>query len=93
MLSQLLTKMDSYTLPKIKNTIDKLCGAQYFSAMKLFRGYWQIGLPEEDQEKCAIIAHKGLYQLTRMPQGLINAPVTFKRIAGSILCDLKLSWS
>ena len=87
----LLTKKDSYPLPRIDNTIDKLGGAQYFSAMDLVSGYWQIDLPEEDQEKCAIIAQSGLYQPTRMPQGLTNAPATFQRIMDSIISDLKLS--
>ena len=70
-------KKDSYPLPRIDNAIDKLGGAQFFSAMDLISGYWQINLPEEDQEKCAIIAQSGLYQPTQMPQGLSNTPATF----------------
>ena len=59
--------------------------------MDLVSGYWQIDLPEEDQEKCAIIAQSGLYQPTWMPQGLTNASATFQIIIDSILSDLKLS--
>ena len=59
-----ITKKDSYPLPRIDNAIDKLGGAQFFSAMDLISGYWQINLTEEDQEKCAIIAQSGLYQPT-----------------------------
>ena len=46
-----ITKKDSYPLPRIDNAIDKLVGAQFFSAMDLISGYWQINLPVEDQEK------------------------------------------
>ena len=73
-----VTKKDSYSLPRIDNMIDQLRGAKYFSAMDLISGYWQIELPPEEQEKCAIIAQSGLYQPTRMPQGLTNAPATFQ---------------
>lgn len=86
-----LTKKDSYPLPCIDDTIDKLGGAKYFSAMDLISGYWQIDLPAEEQEKCAIIAQSGLYQPTRMPQGLTNAPATFQQCMDSIMSDLKLS--
>ena len=86
-----ITKKDSYPLPRIDDTIDQLGGAQFFSAMDLISGYWQIDLPEEDQEKCAIVAQSGLYQPTRMPQGLSNAPATFQQAMDSILSDLKRS--
>ena len=71
-----ITKKENYPLPRIDDTLDRLGGAQFFSAMDLVLGYWQINLPEEDQEKCAIITSSGLYQPTRMPQGLCNAPAT-----------------
>ena len=43
-----ITKKDSYLLPRIDNAIDKLGGAQFFSAIDLISRYWQINLPEED---------------------------------------------
>ena len=86
-----ITKKDSYPLPRIDDTIDQLGGAQFFSAMDLISGYWQIDLPEEEQEKCAIVAQSGLYQPTRMPQGLSIAPATFQRAMDSILSNLKRS--
>jgi len=36
-------------------------------------GYWQIPMAEEDQWKTAFIRHDGMYELTRMPFGLMNA--------------------
>ena len=59
--------------------------------MNLILGYWQIPLPEDDQEKCAVITQRGLFQPTRMPQGLCNAPATFQRAMDFILSNLKLS--
>ena len=86
-----ITKKDSYPLPRIDDTLDRLGGAQYFSAMDLISGYWQIDLPPEDQEKCAIITEKGLFQPTCMPQGLTNAPATFQRAMDAVMGDLKLT--
>ena len=85
-----LTKKDSYPILYIDDTIDKIGGAKYFSAMDLLSRYWQVELPEEEQEKCVIIAQSGLYQPTHMPQGLMNAPVTFQRIMDAVMGDLKL---
>ena len=53
---------------------------------------WQVELLPSEQEKCAIITSNGLYQPTRMPQGLCNAPATFQRIMDTILSDLKYSF-
>ena len=85
-----ITKKDSYPLPRNDNAIDKLGGAQFFSAMDLISRYRQINLLEEDQEKHAIIAQSGLYQPTQMPQGLSNIPTTFQRVTDSEMGDLKL---
>ena len=74
----LITKKDSYPLPQIDNTLDCLGHNKYFSSMDLISVYWQFELPESEQEKCAIITSSGLYQPTRMPQGLCNAPATFQ---------------
>ena len=86
-----ITCKDSYPLPRIDDALDRLGGAKFFSAMDLISGYWQIKLPPEEQEKCAIITSDGLYQPTRMPQGLCNAPATFQRAMDDMLSDLKLS--
>ena len=87
----MITKKDSYPLPCIDDTLDQLGNAKFFSAMDLISGYWQVELPPSEQEKCAIITSNGLYQPTRMPQGLCNAPATFQRIMDTILSDLKYS--
>lgn len=59
--------------------------------MDLISGYWQIDLPTKDQEKCAIITERGLFQPTRMPQGLANAPATFQQCIDTVMGSLKLS--
>ena len=86
-----ITRKDVYLLPSISDALDRLGGAKYFSAMDLVSGYWQKDSPEEDQQKAAIITPQGLFQPTRMPQGLCNAPATFQKTMDNILSDLKIS--
>ena len=84
-----ISKKDRYPLPRIDDTLDKMHGAQYFSAMDLISGYWQIPMDEENQQKCAFITSEGLYQPIRMPQGLANAPATFQRLMDNNFRTLK----
>ena len=56
-----ITRKDAYPLPRIDDALDCLGSAQFFSAMDLISGYWQVEMSPEDQEKCAIIFTQGLF--------------------------------
>ena len=73
------TIKDAYPLPRIDMCLDCLSTASVFSTMDLQSGYWQIKLREEDQHKTAFITKYGLWEYTKMPFGLCNAPSTFQR--------------
>ncbi|RXN30169.1 Retrovirus-related Pol poly from transposon [Labeo rohita] len=72
-----VTAKDAYPLPKIEECLDVLRGACVFSTLDLQSGYWQIAVDEMDRAKTAFITRYGLYEYTRMPFGLCNAPSTF----------------
>ena len=82
------THKDVYPLPRIDEALDTLKGAKYFCSLDLTHGYHQIPVDEEDIEKTAFrVGMGGLYECTRMPFGLFNAPATFMRVMDKVFGD------
>ena len=80
-----ITRKDSYPLPNIDDTFDALGGAQYFCALDLAAGYWQVPMNDNAKAKSAFITKDGLFQFKVMPFGLCNAPATFERLMDRVL--------
>ena len=74
-----LTLKDAYPIPRIDMCIDCLATASIFSCLDLQSGYWQLEMDERDRPKTAFITKYGLFEHTKMPFDLCNAPSTFQR--------------
>lgn len=81
------TRKDAFPLPHIKESLDALTGASWFSTMDLASGYNQVPVAVADQPKTAFCTPFGLFEWNRMLFGLCNAPSTFQRLMQRIFGD------
>ncbi|GJW18280.1 reverse transcriptase domain-containing protein [Tanacetum coccineum] len=71
---------DCYPLPEIDWKVESLCGYPFKCFLDAYKGYHQIQMAEEDEEKTAFHTPHGVYCYTKMPFGLKNAGATYQRL-------------
>lgn len=84
-----VTRVDTYPLPLIQETLEQLGTSRFFTTLDLASGYHQIPISREDQEKTAFTTFAGHYEYKRMAFGLAGAPATFQRLMDDLLGSLK----
>ena len=63
---------DSFSMPHITNVINQLGKNEWFMALDLQFGFWQIKMCNDDNKKIAVITKKGLYEWMVMPFALVK---------------------
>ncbi|MBW0542693.1 hypothetical protein O181_082408 [Austropuccinia psidii MF-1] len=87
------TKADRYPIPRIPHALDKLAKSKYITKTDCMKGFHQNGVKPNFMKLLRIICHMGIYEYTRMPFGIKNAPAHFQRIMNTIFQEEILdSW-
>ncbi|MBW0475967.1 hypothetical protein O181_015682, partial [Austropuccinia psidii MF-1] len=78
------TKADRYPIPRIPHSLDKLAKGKYITKMNCMKAFHHNGVKPNTMKFLRIICHMGIYEYTRMPFGINNAPAHFQRIMDTI---------
>ncbi|GJS41867.1 reverse transcriptase domain-containing protein [Tanacetum coccineum] len=74
---------DLYPLPEIDLKTKAVMGFPFKCFLDAYKGYHQIQMDEEDEEKTAFYTDQGTYCYTKMPFGLKNAGAMYQRVVDS----------
>lgn len=80
---------DAYPIPLISDIFDNLRDGKIFSVIDLRAAYHQVRMREKDIPLTAFICRQGLFEWTRMPNGLKGAPQTWQRYANKVMEGLQ----
>ena len=76
-------------LPQVKEVLSRLGGAKYYATLDLRSGFHQVPMAEESIKYTAFATEDGLYEYTRLPFGLKNAPAHFQRQMSELLSSMR----
>ncbi|GJX24073.1 reverse transcriptase domain-containing protein [Tanacetum coccineum] len=75
---------DCYPLPEIDWKIESLLGFRLKCFLDVYKGYHQIQIAEEDEDKTAFYAGEGVFCYKKMPFGLKKAGATYQRLVDKV---------
>ncbi|GJY13758.1 reverse transcriptase domain-containing protein [Tanacetum coccineum] len=71
---------DCYPLPEIDWKVESLCGYPFKCFLDAYKGYHQIKMAKEDEEKTTFITSQGIFCYSKMSFGLKNVGSTYQRL-------------
>ena len=82
-----VTIKNRYPLPLIRETLDSISSARYYTKLDVIAAFNRIRIAEGHECMTAFITRFGLYEMLVTPFGLCNAPATFQNYINHILHD------
>lgn len=73
-----VTIWNSYSKPRLHDSIGSLGDATIFTALDARSGYWKLVVADKYRNKIAFASQHRLSRFAQMPFGLRNAPMTFQ---------------
>jgi len=74
-----ITRKDRYPLPLIRETLNNLSKAKWFTKLDVIAAFHKIRVTEGDEWKTAFRTRFGLFEWLVTPFGMANSPSTFQR--------------
>ncbi|KAJ0715809.1 putative nucleotidyltransferase, Ribonuclease H [Helianthus annuus] len=75
---------DCYALPEKDKKVDSLASFRWKCFLDCYKGYHQVQMKEEDEDKTAFRTDRGIFCYTKMPFGLRNAGATYQRLMDTV---------
>ena len=82
-----VTTADPYYMSTMDEILERVGSSKIISKIDLAKGFYQVEVEPESQEKTAFVSPYGKFHFTRMPFGLKNAPAMFQRLMEVVLGD------
>ena len=75
-----LTRQTPFYMPRVEEVLEGVGQAKYISKLDLSKGYYHVPLEETAMQKTTFTSHLGVFEFTRMPFGVKNAPTCFQEL-------------
>lgn len=83
-----ITIKNRYPIPRIRETLNRLCKAKYYSKFDIIAAFNRLRVTEGHEWKTAFTTRFGQFEYLVLPFGLCNAPSSFQGYINSALQDI-----
>ncbi|GMF67136.1 unnamed protein product [Phytophthora fragariaefolia] len=80
-----LTRLVVHPIPLIGDLLEDLDKILWYCSLDMTSGFWVVQITERARKTSAFITRFGLFEWTRMPFGLRNAPQTYQQLLDNAL--------